>query len=145
MKKARAVHMICRTRSFIEVKSEQSVDEIGQSGPVVEARNFVNVDIRLHALVNVIESSVFRERHSQGRGNLEDSSVCCADGLNDTAAAGGCFAKQRDLVGVFEHGRDEIAAGETHRGNQTVEVFIGDGILLVIDMIQIDIGAVERR
>ena len=48
---------------MVDGASEEAVDELGQRGAVIVVIHMVDVVIRLHALVDVIELAVLQEGH----------------------------------------------------------------------------------
>ena len=121
------------------------VDIFRQLFPVKEAVNIRQINIRIHALVNVIEGTVFEEGHPVLAGNLERGTPGGGHRKDHATAAPGRPPQQRHPLGIFEHRRHQVSAGKAQGGNQAVNIFILQRILFVKNPIQVCIRPVGRR
>ena len=89
------------------------MDEIGQVLTVVEMLRVTDIHVGIHALVHIIEGTVLHKGDTEMAGDVEQCSVRGGKGQHHAGAAAGGLADQSHLVAVFQHGGDQIAAGET--------------------------------
>ena len=68
-----------------------------------------------NAGIDIIERTVFQERHPGSAGDLEESTPGSGQRLNDAAAAAGGAAQNRDFIRCLESCRNQIPAGEADR------------------------------
>ena len=83
-------------------RSAERVEIICESSPVIEAGRLAEIDIRINALINIIEGTVFQEGHAVAAGNLEDGAIGRGGRQHHEAATAGGFAHEGDLLGGFQ-------------------------------------------
>ena len=99
--------------------------------------------VRLDALVHVVVGAVLDEGEPLVAGDREGRAPRGRQRHHHTAAAAGDSAQQRHPAVSLEGPGHEVGAGEGLRGDQAVEVQVGDGVLVVELMVQVHIRAVN--
>ena len=99
-------------------KSTEGVEIVGESGAVIEAGGFAEIDVRINTLVDIIEGTVFQEGHAVAAGNLEDGAISRGGRQHHAAATTGGFTNKSDLLGGFQRSGNQVAAGEADRRDQ---------------------------
>ena len=82
----------------IAKESTEGVEIVCESSPVIKAGGLAEIDIRINALVDIIEGTVFQEGHAVAAGNLEDGAIGRGGRQHHAAATTGGFAHEGDLL-----------------------------------------------
>lgn len=78
--------------------------------PVIEERKVMDVIVRIHALVDIIERAVPHKTELFVAGCPEEASVRRSHRHNDTRAASCAMSYESDISRLLEYTRNEIAA-----------------------------------
>ena len=95
-------------------------------------------------MIDVVKGTIEDAAKGTLRRNGEVSAGRAHEWLDVAGAATGVLTYEGHLARVLEEGRNKVAARETRRRDETIEIFALEGVFFIKDMIEVDIGAVER-
>ena len=110
------------------------IDQTCQRSAVVEIADFAEGIIWGYPLIDVVKGTIEDAAKGTLRRNGEVSAGRAHEWLDVAGAATGVLTYEGHLARVLEEGRNKVAARETRRRDETIEIFALEGVFFIKDM-----------